>query len=264
MIESTASAFQQLAVFLVGCCLGSFFNVVIHRLPKKESIVRPGSHCPHCMQPIAAYNNIPLLSYLLLQGRCSHCKQPISLRYPLVEGITGLLALALFRRYGWQPQFFVELLFVSLLVLITFIDLDTLTIPDVFSLAGIVVGLGCSFFSPSISWLDSLLGILLGGGFFYLIAIGYHYFRHQEGLGGGDIKLLAMIGAFTGMSGVMFTVLTASITGTIVGLVMMRRSRKGLTTMLPFGPFLSLGAVCYLFWGQQFFAWYLSKIIGQA
>ncbi|MGA7876355.1 MAG: prepilin peptidase [Desulfoferrobacter sp.] len=263
MADTAATALQQVAVFLIGCCLGSFFNVIIYRLPRKESIVRPGSHCPHCMKPIAAYNNIPLISYIILGGRCSHCKQHISPRYPLVEGVTGLLALFLLRRYGWQPQFFIEFLFASLLVLITFIDLDTLTIPDVLSLAGIGVGLICSFFTPAISWVDSLLGILLGGGFFYLIAVGYHYFRHQEGLGGGDIKLLAMIGAFTGWSGAMFTVLAASLTGTLVGIFVMWRSRKGLKTMLPFGPFLAFGAVCYLFWGQQFYSWYLYQVIGR-
>lgn len=263
MSHPALSVFQQFAVFMVGCCLGSFYNVVIHRLPRKESIVQPGSHCPHCMQPIAAYNNIPLLSYLILRGRCAHCRSRISFRYPVVEAITGFLGLFLFRRYGWEPQFFIEFFMVSLLVLITFIDLDTLMIPDILSLTGIVAGLVCSFITPRISWIDSLLGILLGGGFFYLIAIGYQHFRHQEGLGGGDIKLLAMIGAFTGLAGALFTVLAASISGTLAGLFMMWRTRKGLTTMLPFGPFLSFGAVCYLFWGRQFFAWYLSLLSGR-
>jgi len=215
------------------------------------------------MEPIAAYNNIPLASYLVLRGKCAHCGAPISPRYPLVEAITGLLAVFLFRRYGWQAQFFVDFFFVSLLVIITFIDLDTLLIPDLLSLTGIAVGFACSFFSLRITWLDSLLGILLGGGFFYLIAIGYHYLRHQEGLGGGAIKLLAMIGAFVGLPGAMFTVLAASIVGTFIGLIMMRRSRKGMSTMLPFGPFLSFGAVCYLFWGQQFYSWYFTEFIGQ-
>lgn len=253
---------QQLFVFCIGCCLGSFYNVVIHRLPRRESIVRPGSHCPHCLRPIAAWQNLPLLSYIFLRGRCAHCGAPIAVRYPLVEALTGVLALFLFRRYGWQAQLPIEFLFVSLLVIITFIDLDTLLIPDLLSLSGIALGFAASFISLRLSWLDSLLGILLGGGFFYLIAVGYHYFRHQEGLGGGDIKLLAMIGAFLGLPGVMFTVLAASVVGTVVGLVMMRRSRKGMATMLPFGPFLSLGAVCYLFWGERFFAWYFAEFLG--
>lgn len=263
MAGNAAAALQQLAVFLIGCCLGSFYNVIIHRLPRQESIVRPGSRCPHCGKPIAFYNNIPLVSYLVLAGRCPYCRQHIALRYPLVEGITGLLALLLFRRYGFQPQLFVEFCFVSLLVLITFIDLDTLTIPDVLSLPGIGLGLIGSFFTPAVAWLDSLLGILLGGGFFYLIAVGYHHVRHREGLGGGDIKLLAMIGAFTGWSGAMFTVFAASVTGALVGFAVMWRSRKGLTTMLPFGPFLALGAVCYLFWGQRIHSWYLYEVLGK-
>ena len=262
MTEAAIFALQQSAVFILGCCLGSFFNVVIHRLPRRQSIVQPGSHCPQCGQPIRFYHNIPLLSYLLLRGRSSCCGKPISLRYPLVEGLTGILGLLLFQRFGWHIQFAIESCFVSLLIVIAFIDLDTYLIPDVLSLFGIVIGLGCSLVGPHLSWLESLLGIILGGGFFYLIAVGYQYFRHQEGLGGGDIKLLAMIGAFTGWMGALFAVLAASVVGTVIGLIVMYRSRKGLTTMLPFGPFLALGAVSYVFWGQAFYLWYLNRFAG--
>lgn len=251
----------QVFAFMTGCCLGSFFNVVIYRLPDGSSIVHPGSQCPNCRHPIAFYDNIPLLSFLVLGGRCRHCRQRISLRYPLVEAVTGFLTLFLFRAYGLTPQFFIESLFVFLLILITFIDLDKYLIPDVLSLSGIVAGFVLSFFTPRLTWVDSLVGILLGGGFLYLIAVGYHYFRRKEGMGGGDIKLLAMIGAFVGLPGVVFTVLVASITGTILGIWVMARTRKGLSTMLPFGPFLSLGAVCHLFWGQAFFSWYLGRVL---
>ncbi|HOV87580.1 MAG TPA: prepilin peptidase [Syntrophobacteraceae bacterium] len=252
----------QSFAFVVGCCLGSFFNVIIHRLPGKGSIVHPGSHCPRCGHPIAFYDNIPLLSFLVLGGRCRHCRERISLRYPLVEVLTGVLTLVLFRTYGPLPQFFIETLFVYLLILIAFIDLDTYLIPDVLSLSGIVAGLALSFFTPRLSWVDSLLGILLGGGFLYLIAVGYQVLRHKEGMGGGDIKLLAMIGAFVGLPGVVFTVLAASVVGTAAGVWVMVRSRQGLSAMLPFGPFLSLGAVCHLFWGQTFFSWYLERFTG--
>jgi leader peptidase (prepilin peptidase)/N-methyltransferase len=257
------SSILQPIVFFFGCCIGSFLNVVIYRIPAKESLVSPGSHCPHCNQPIKFYDNIPLLSFLALRGKCRHCHTRISFRYPMVEALTGLLCVLLFSMYGFQAQFFIEFSFVSLLVAITFIDLDTFLIPDVLSLSGLVAGLVFSFFSPRLSWLDSLMGILVGGGAFYLIAVGYQYLRHQEGLGGGDIKLLGMIGAFVGIWGVVFTILVASVVGTGVGLVIMWRSRKGLTTMLPFGPFLSLGAVCYLFWGQRFFHWYLGEFLGR-
>ncbi len=136
-------------MFFAGCCLGSFYNVVIHRLPGGESIVSPGSHCPLCNHPIAWYDNIPLLSYLILRGKCRHCGARIPLRYPLVEGLTGVLTLLLFLHYGFTPQFFCELVLVSLLLLITFIDLDTYLIPDVLSITGTVVGFAFSFISPA-------------------------------------------------------------------------------------------------------------------
>jgi leader peptidase (prepilin peptidase)/N-methyltransferase len=251
-------AFWQVLMFCLGCCLGSFFNVVIYRVPHGKSIVSPGSHCPQCQNPIPAYDNIPLLSFLLLRGRCRFCGARISWRYPMVELLAGVMVLLLFRRYGWQSQFFVELIFSSALLVIFFIDLDTMLIPDVISLPGIAIGFAASFLTPRLSWLDSLTGILLGGGLFYAIAIGYQWFRGQEGLGGGDIKLLAMIGAFLGWSGVVFTILVSSMTGAVVGLIAMRRSKEGFSTMLPFGPFLALGAICYLFWGEAFLNWYWS------
>ena len=261
MLALMPFAYQQAMVFMMACCMGSFFNVVIHRLPAGESIVRPGSHCPRCSRPIAFYDNIPLLSYLILRGKCRTCQAPISFRYPMVEAATGLLALLLFRLYGLHFQFFIEFVLVSLLILITFIDLDTYTIPNVLSLSGIGAGLAFSFFSIRVTWWDALLGLALGGGFLYLIAIVYEYLRHQEGLGMGDVKLLGMIGTFVGWPGVVFTVFAASVVGTMVGVTVMWRSRKGLGTMLPFGPFLSFGAVCYLFWGEAFFRWYLGMFL---
>ncbi len=251
---------MQAWMFIIGCCLGSFYNVVIHRLPKGESLVRPPSHCPGCDRPIAPYDNIPVVSYLLLRGKCRHCRVHISPRYPLVEALTGLVAMLLFRRYGFHPQLLVEFVFASILIIITFIDLDTYTIPDVFSLTGIGLGFLGSFLTARLSWTDSLLGVLLGGGLFWAIAAGYAWVRRREGLGGGDIKLLAMIGAFVGWSGVVFTILAASISGLAVGLVVMARSRQGLTAMIPFGPFLALGAISYIFWGQSFFQWYMGTM----
>jgi leader peptidase (prepilin peptidase)/N-methyltransferase len=202
------------------------------------------------------------MSYVLLRGRCRYCNERISTRYPIVEVLSGVLALLLYWRYGLTPQFLIEFLFVSLLIVITFIDFDTYTIPDVISLPGIVLGFGSSFLTPRLTWVESLLGIVIGGGFFYAIAVGYQRLRGKEGLGGGDIKLLGMIGAFVGVQGVVFTVLVASVVGTILGLFAMWRFRKGLNTMIPFGPFLSIGAISYVFWGDSFFRWYLGEFWG--
>lgn len=254
---------MQWMVLITGCCLGSFYNVVIHRLPAGKSLILPGSHCPQCRKPIAFYDNIPLLSYVLLMGKCRECGAAISLRYPVVEGLTGFMGLMLFRLYGFQPQFFIDSIFVSLLVVISFIDLDTYTIPNVLSLPGIVAGVVLSPFAERITWLDSVAGGLLGGGFLYLIAVVYQLVRKQEGMGMGDVKLLGMIGAFEGAMGVVFTVLAASVVGTLIGGVAMWRTRKGLNTMLPFGPFLSLGALCYLFWGPALIRWYIDVALAK-
>jgi len=172
------------------------------------------------------------------------------------------LALLLFRRYGLHPQLLIEFTFCSLLLIIAMIDLDTFLIPDILSLPGIALGLVFSFFTPRLSWWESLLGIILGGGIFYLIAEGYALLRRKEGLGGGDIKLLGMIGAFIGWQGVAFTILVSSISGTIIALPLMWRSGKGIGSELPYGPFLAFGAVAYIFWGRLFFHWYFSDLLG--
>jgi leader peptidase (prepilin peptidase) / N-methyltransferase len=261
-VVSLPSGVQEVFAFLVGCCFGSFYNVLIHRLPAGQSIVRPGSHCPRCGHAISFYDNIPLLSYLILRGKCRHCRALIPFRYPLVEALTGILTLLLYLRCGLTQQCFIEWVFVSLLIIITFIDLDTYLIPDVLSVTGMIAGFAFSFVSLRLSWSESLIGIVMGGGFFYLVAITFLYIRHKEGLGGGDIKLLAMIGAFLGWPGVVFTVLAASLIGTVAGLAIMWRSRKGLGAMIPFGPFLASGAVLYVFWGDEFYRWYVGDILG--
>ena len=262
LVESIPLIGGQIIACVLGCILGSFYNVVIYRLPLGQSVVWPASRCPECGNAIAAYDNVPLLSYLFLGGMCRHCKASISIRYPLLEGLSGLLALLLFRRYGLSPQFAIEFLFCSLLLIIAAIDLDTGLIPDILSLPGIVLGLALSFFSPGLSWSDSLAGIVLGGGIFYLIATGYALVRHKDGLGGGDIKLLGMIGAFIGWQGVPFTILTSSISGMIIALPLMWRSGKGLGASLPFGPFLAFGAVLYIFCGRLLYHWYFSDLLG--
>ncbi len=244
--------------FVLGTIVGSFLNVVIYRLPKGKSIVSPPSGCPACGAHIKPWHNIPILSYVLLRGKCAYCGARISPRYPLVELITGIFCLATFRIYGLHPAFFVEFIFICLLIAITFIDIDTMTIPDILSLPGIPFAFLGSVLTGMLTWKASLIGLLVGGGSFWLISLVYYLIRGKEGLGGGDVKLMAMIGAYTAWPGVLFTVLFASLAGCIVGIAMMLRKKEGLTTMLPFGPFLAMGALCYLYWGPAFYRWYFS------
>jgi leader peptidase (prepilin peptidase)/N-methyltransferase len=235
-----------------GLCLGSFLNVCIYRIPLKKSIVFPPSSCPQCHEKIRFYDNIPLVSYILLRGKCRQCGSAIPLHYPVVEAVTGLLSAALFMRLGLSPQYFLFLLFTASLVTISFIDLHHKIIPDVISLPGILVGLGVSFlnFTP-VSWLDSLIGILGGGGFLYLVAVLFEWLTGREGMGGGDVKLRAMIGAWMGWIALPFIILISSISGTLIGGASLLMARKGVRTRIPFGPFLGLGALIYFFFGRE-------------
>lgn len=244
---------------LFGLALGSFMNVCIYRIPLKKSIVSPPSSCPNCGERIRFYDNIPLISYLLLLGKCRHCSNPLAWHYPLVEALTGLLSVALFIRYGLTNQYllyFLYLLFTSVLVTISFIDLHHKIIPDVLSLSGIVVGLAVSFMPGTISWLDSLIGIIAGGGSLFLVAFVYERITGREGMGGGDIKLLAMIGAWLGWRQLYLVVLISSLVGAIVGIAFLLMAGKGFRVRIPFGPFLSLGAMVCLFFGPELMNWY--------
>ena len=244
---------------LFGLALGSFMNVCIYRIPLKKSIVSPPSSCPNCGERIRFYDNIPLISYLLLLGKCRHCSNPLAWHYPLVEALTGLLSVALFIRYGLSNQYllyFLYLLFTSVLVTISFIDLHHKIIPDVLSLSGIVVGLAASFMPGTISWLDSLIGIIAGGGSLFLVAFVYERITGREGMGGGDIKLLAMIGAWLGWRQLYLVVLISSLVGAIVGIAFLLLAGKGFRVRIPFGPFLSLGAMVCLFFGLELMNWY--------
>jgi len=242
---------------LFGLCLGSFLNVCIYRIPLKKSIVYPSSSCPQCGKKIRFYDNIPLVSYIILRGKCRSCGSAISLRYPVVEAVSGLISAALFMRLGVSPQYFVFLLFAASLVIISFIDLQHRIIPDMISLPGILVGLGVSLLKLTpVSWLDSLIGIIAGGGFLYLVAVFFEMLTRREGMGGGDIKLLAMIGAWMGWKALPFIILISSITGTLIGAASLIAARKGLRTKIPFGPFLALGALIYLFFGHELVSWF--------
>jgi len=250
--------FLPLAVFLLGACIGSFLNVCIYRLPLDLSIVTPRSFCPGCRAPVRGYDNIPLLSYLLLRGRCRSCGAGIPWRYPLVEALTGGLAVALFLKFGLTASFFAYFAFAAAMVVITFIDLDHRIIPDVISLPGTGIGFLLSFLLPGGSWSESLIGLLAGGGSLYLVAVGYEALTKREGMGGGDVKLLAMIGAWLGWKSVLFTLFSASLAGTLIGGGAMLLQKQGRHYAIPFGPFLAFGALAYLFFGSQLIGWYLS------
>ncbi len=244
--------------FLFGLCIGSFLNVCIFRIPESRSIVRPPSSCPGCATPIKFYDNIPVLSYVLLGGKCRRCKMPISIRYPLVELLTGLFVLALYFKFGLTVETPIYFVFVATLLVITFIDIDHKIIPDLISLPGIPIFFIVSLAVPSTTVLDSVLGILAGGGILFAIAQLWSRLRNIEAMGMGDVKLLAMIGALIGWQGVLFTIFVSSAAGSLVGLPLMLSKGEDLKMEVPFGPFLALGAVSYLFFGPEAIDWYFS------
>jgi len=251
--------------FAFGTIVGSFLNVCVHRIPQEESIVIPSSHCPSCKTPIRFYDNIPLVSFIILRGRCRACQAPISWRYPLVEFIMGFFSVILLLRYGISLFYVIYFALFAALTLVSFIDLSHRIIPDVISLPGIIVGVLVSLLHPHLSVINSLIGVLLGGGSLYVVASLYHLVTKREGMGGGDIKLLAMIGAFIGWKGVLFTILCSSFIGSVVGVTLMLiSSETDSKYAVPFGPFLSLGAVIYVVWGEFLITWYMGFLRGAA
>jgi len=244
-------------IFFMGAAVGSFLNVCIYRLPQELSIVSPRSFCPACQTPIRAYDNIPIISFLLLGGKCRKCQAPISWRYPLIEALTGCIALALYVKFGFSPLFFFLFVFSAALVVITFIDFDHQIIPDIISLPGIGVGFLLSVSGYSISIKESVIGILVGGGSLYVVAFLYHALTKREGMGGGDVKLLAMIGAWLGWKAVLFTLFFASLTGSVIGGAIMMAKKEDSKLAIPFGPFLAFSALAYIFIGPRLIDWYL-------
>lgn len=244
------------AMFLVGACIGSFLNVVIHRLPRGESIVSPRSRCPGCGRQIEAWDNIPIISFIVLGGKCAGCRMAISWRYPAVELFTAAGFVAIFLLDGSGVPLLRDLLFLSLLIPIAFIDIDHRIIPDELSLGGLAAGLLLSFL-PGGDWKGSLTGALLGGGILYATAFLYEKIRGAEGMGGGDIKLLAMIGAFIGWRGTLATIFFGALLGAIGGLLAMRKGGEGLKTAIPFGPYLCVAALGARYLGGGFWGWIL-------
>lgn len=241
--------------FLVGLAVGSFLNVVITRLPLGESVVAGRSRCPACTAPVAWHDNLPLVSFLWLGGRCRACGAPIPWRYPLVEALTGGLWLALWLKFPLNPVLLAYAPFTAALVVLTFLDLDHLWIPDRITYPGIALGLILAFILPHLAWQNALLGALTGGASFYAIALGYQRLTGREGLGLGDVKLMAMIGAFLGVRALPWIVLISALLGSVAGLLSARKSEQGSHTPVPYGPFLGLAALIYIFWQEKFIAW---------
>ena len=275
---------EGVLVFLFGAALGSFLNVVIHRLPKDESIIKPRSKCPACDSAIRWYDNIPILSFFILGRKCRDCRQPISWRYPLVEALTAGLALALWFKFGISKELAVHFAFTAALIAVTFIDIDHRIIPNVISLPGILVGFACSFLWEGF-WVRSLIGLLVGGGGLLLLSMLYSLIRGREGMGMGDVKLLAMLGAWLGWQCLIFILLFASVQGVLIAVILKLAGVKlkpplpeeweeeeeqetdpapapdpeeepepaFLMAAIPFGPFLAVSAVEYIFLAEWFY-----------
>lgn len=252
--------FTELLVFVFGICIGSFLNVCIYRLPESKSIVQPRSMCPSCGTLIRFYDNIPIFSYMALRGKCRHCEAHISFRYPVVEFISGLFAVGVFLKYGMGLETLIYYTFIATLLVITFIDIDHQIIPDVITLPGIPIFFVASFALPEITLVEYILGILIGGGSLFLVAWLYHLLTRKEGMGGGDIKLLAMMGAIVGWKGVLFTIFVASAIGTLAGMLIIIKSGKTMKLAVPFGPFLAIGGIAYILIGPQLIAWYFNLL----
>ena len=242
-------------VTFLGLAIGSFLNVVIHRLPRRESLISPGSRCPSCGYALGAADNVPLLSWLWLGGRCRRCRARISIRYPIVELVTAAIFIAHYYVFGWTPLLAVRLLFASSLVALFAIDLEHHLLPDAITLPGIVAGLLASLFLPP-GIRDALIGILAGGGVLWLIGEAYYRYAGEEGMGGGDVKMLAMVGAFLGWQLVIVTLVFSSIAGAVIGILVIAVRRGGLKYALPYGTFLSIAALVSSLYGEQIVRWY--------
>jgi leader peptidase (prepilin peptidase)/N-methyltransferase len=269
------------AVAALGCVIGSFLNVVIHRVPRDESIVFPNSRCPECGAGIRAYDNVPVLSYMVLRGRCRACRTPISARYPAVEALTGLLFALTFAHDGLAPALPFDLIFVASLVALVFIDAEHMILPDVITLPGLAIGLvyrglvpnldGMGFISNGLlagypPWVVSLFGALfgaaIGGGSLWLMGWLWERLRGVEAMGLGDVKMMFMVGAFLGWPRTVLTIFMAVLLGSLAGVaVMLRRRERDMQMLLPFGIFLGAGALVSLLAGQAIINWYIGRFI---
>ena len=249
---------EIILIVVFGLIWGSFLNVVIYRLPRGLSLVRPPSSCPHCGKQIKAYENIPILSYLFLRGKCGNCKARISPVYPLVEALTPFCFLLVYMQYSLSPHFFVSCLFASALVVLGFIDYYHQILPDQVTLSGFVLALIYTFFRNDLSLTQSLLGAGVGAGFLLFIYGAYYLLRKKEGLGMGDVTMMLMVGSFLGWKQTLLTLILASIGGAVVGVFFIIFKKKDLQHALPFGTFLAPAAFVAFLYGQKIIDAYLS------
>jgi leader peptidase (prepilin peptidase)/N-methyltransferase len=247
---------MALAVVVVfGLVLGSFLNVVIARLPERRSLWAPRSACPGCGAPIAWYDNVPLLSFAILRGRCRACAMPIPWRYPLVEAITAALLALAWLEFGPTPEFVVATALLAALVAITAIDLRHQIIPDAITLPGILAGITANVATRHLSWADVALGIIVGGGVFFVIIV-----LSRGGMGAGDMKLGAMLGAFLGWKIALFALMVGVVLGGVWAVALIALGIRGRKDAIPFGPFLALGGAAALFWGEGVVQWYVAGL----
>lgn len=254
----------------LGLALGSFFNVCIYRIPRKESIAFPPSHCVNCGEGIKTIDLIPVLSFFLLRGKCRKCNEKISLRYPVVEIITGALFALLYFLYGLNLHIgymIFMMLFTSILIVITFIDIEHKIIPDVIVLPGIVVGFLFNFIGSYfcknalfILWYDSLLGMLAGGLPLFLLGILGSTIAKREAMGGGDVKLMAMVGAFIGWKLVLLALFAGVMIGAVIGIIIKARTKDKGYTEIPFGPMLAVGSLIAALYGDKILNWYFGML----
>jgi leader peptidase (prepilin peptidase)/N-methyltransferase len=250
-------AFTTLVFAAFGLVVGSFLNVCIYRLPRRESIVWPASRCASCQRALSWYENVPVVAWLVLGGRCRTCRTRISTMYPIVEIVTGALFAGGYLLYGVTPLGFVRIAFGCAMIVLFVIDLQHRILPNVITVSGVPIGFALSLFLPP-GWRESLIGLVLGGGVLYVIGEAYYRLRGIDGLGMGDVKMLAMIGAFLGWRLTLVTLIFASFTGALAGAALLATGKGGMKAALPFGTFLAVGAVVAAVAGDQIFDWYVS------
>ena len=248
--------------FIYGSFLGSFANVLIYRQKEGKSLnLFKKSHCPQCFYTIPFYLNIPIFSWFILKGHCRNCGEAFSFRYPFVEFLMAIFFLFLFMAIGWKWFLLEALIFVFALTVASFIDWDQMILPDYLTVSGIILGLLGSWLNPERLFLEAFLAVLFGGGFLLLISYIYYWLRQKEGMGGGDIKMMAWIGAVLGWKSLSFVILSACLLGSLVGLgIMLRSNKKDLQTAFPFGPYLAISSLLYIFlnqWSKSFMDFFM-------
>lgn len=253
-----------------GLCIGSFLNVCIYRIPLEKSIAWPGSHCPLCQNRIAWYDNVPVLSYLILRGKCRHCHVRISPRYPLVEMLTGVLFVGVYNHYGLDWMTLVFWIMAAGLIVGTFVDFDHMIIPDRVSMGGMVFGLAASAWLPQLHGVEtigdglvrSLIALVFGSGILWIVAIVGKWVFKKDAMGFGDVKLLGAIGALIGIPGVIYTILISSLVGTIVGISLILIGGREWQSRIPYGPYLAAAAMSWVLGGDQLWGWYVRFVTG--